>query len=128
MQNYAKPFYVNTDKDGFLWLIIGIEPETTVREIKPILLNTLRILFQYQGEYSPLLSNEDFETEKVDSEFNDDITSIEIYTGSGHLLKAIYSTDGIFAGNITADEFAEGRYYFLFNLANGKKIVRSVEI
>jgi hypothetical protein len=128
MQNYAKPFYANTDKDGSLWLIIGVEPEATVKEIKPILLNTMRILFQYQEVYLPTPSDENSETERIDSEFNDDITSIEIYTGSGHLLKAIYSIDGIFTGSITVDEFESGRYFFLFNLANGAKIVRSVEI
>jgi hypothetical protein len=127
MQNYAKPFYANTDKDGSLWLILGIEPETTIKEIKPVLLNTMRVLFQYQGTYSHTFSNKNFEIEKIDSEFDDEIISIEIYTSSGHLLKAIYSIDGIFTGNVTVDEFENGRYFFLFNLANGKKTVRSVE-
>ena len=128
MQNYAKPFYVNTDKSGSLWLILGIEPEATVKEIKPILLNTMRVLFQCQEVYLSTPSDRNSETDRVDSEFNDDIISIEIYTGNGHLLKAIYSIDGIFTGNITVDEFENGRYFFLFNLANGTKIVRSVEI
>ncbi|MDR0763096.1 MAG: hypothetical protein LBF01_01185 [Bacteroidales bacterium] len=127
MQNYAKPLYANTDKNGSLWLILGIEPETTTKEIKPILLNTMRVLFQYQRAYSPAFSDNGFEMENVDSEFDDNISSIEIYTGSGHLLKAIYSTDGIFTGNVTVDEFENGRYFFLFNLNNGKKIIRSVE-
>jgi hypothetical protein len=127
MQNYAKPFYANTDKYGSLWLIVGIEPEITIKEIKPILLKTMRVLFQYQGEYSPMFADKNFDTEKTDLEFDDDISSIEIYTGSGHLLKAIYYADGIFAGNVTVDEFENGRYFFLFNLISGKKIVRSVE-
>jgi hypothetical protein len=130
MQNYAKPFYANTDKDGNIWLIIGIEPEVSVKKISPVYLSTLRILLQYQGAYSRELvnkGNEYLDDSKTDSEFDDNISSIEIYTGSGHLLKSIYFIDGILSGNITVSEFQEGSYFFVFNLDNGKKIIRNVE-
>jgi hypothetical protein len=130
MQNYAKPFLAHTDKDGNLWLIIGVEPQESIKSFDNISLNTVRVLFQYQGEYNPetfAAGKAMLEDNKADTEFNDDIESIEIYTASGHLLKAIYLTDGIFTGNIGVEEFESGRYIFSFNLTNGKQVIRSVE-
>ncbi len=136
MQNYDKAFLVNTDDEGRLFLMIGVEPEND--DVADIFLNTLRVVLAENGEareisnissssviFYPNMTNDVISFE---SDYNSEIEMVNIYTADNHLIK-IYTFRDPFANRaFYTTDLLSGVYRIEFVLQDGRTINKSYTV
>ena len=131
--NYNNAFSVNTDENGRLFLIIGVESESG--DIDNIFLNTLRVLF-FENGAARKISNIDpslmrFRADKennlvfFESDYNDDIEKVIIYTDDNHLVKLYTFSNPIAYRAFRSADLTSGTYRIEFVLNDGRIINKS---
>ena len=134
LQNFEDPFFANTDENGRLFLMLGVESESGIFE--NIFLNTLRIVLAENGaarevpnvdtpEVSvPIVfhSNETNDTIFFESDYNDDIEMLNIYTQDNHLIKVYMFRNPDDTRAFRVEGLESDTYRIEFVLADGRTI------
>ncbi|MEG1498583.1 MAG: hypothetical protein RRX93_04590 [Bacteroidales bacterium] len=136
VQNYTKPFIGHTNSDGDLYVIFGVEPSCDFSLIPDVYLNAMRLVFRYQGPYTPdlkkkalniypSLENDIF---YFDTELESEIVTVSVYSESGHLIQVNYYDNPFYEHTLNAENLSQGGYYVVFSLRDGKEIVEKIEV
>lgn len=136
IHNYTKPFYVNTDKNGALWLVIALEPEAV--DISNTYLTSLRILLRNDGharnfsDIDPkelkLYPDPNAHIFSFKSGYDEALDMICIYTAEYHLLKVL---DSDYVSNNKTFYFGDlprGIYQLVFILKDGRTINKTISL
>ncbi|MEG1571915.1 MAG: T9SS type A sorting domain-containing protein [Bacteroidales bacterium] len=137
LYNYQNPFITNTNKNGELWIIIGIEADEEIRDLPNTYLKTLRLIFHNNGEYKTpsiaatrmnLYPSPDKQNIYFESEFDNEIDVLCIYTEEGHLVKVISFKDQFIDHTINTSDLLPGHYFLNFILQDGRSIKREITV
>lgn len=137
LYNYQNPFIANTNKNGELWIIIGIEADEDIRNLPDTYLKTLRLIFHNNGEYKVpsiaatrmnLFPSPDKQNIYFESEFDNDIDALCIYTEEGHLVKVISFKGAFIDHTINTSDLLQGHYLLYFILQDGRSINREITV
>lgn len=137
LHNYTDPFFAMTNRRGELWIIVGVEPSEDLRILPDVYLSTIRVIFQetvekvgsnsratrMSIEYKP-----DQQSLYFQSDFDNDIEQLCVYTAEGHLVKVINFTNQFIDHTIRTADLNRGSYRLVFVLRGGEKIWREIDV
>lgn len=138
-QNYDRPVYAATNNSGNIYLILGFEKGTGNGCIPPIYLNTLRVLFDYEGKDTSGM-RQTFRIEMDETEEKNvydyqvyplqEVIRYSIYTREGHLVMVEEDSDCVPScpNTIDASFLDPGRYMVEFVLQSEKRIIRPLVV